>query len=378
MLDAVVDHTQSEQGIFGYLDEEGSLAFPIWAWDDEAEQSPVPGETVRFARAEWTGLWARALNERRGLYSNEPLRRVLAAPILFQGEPIGLFAVANKPAGYNQNDCQTLERIARDIAPVMNARMQRDAAEQEVRSMNAELEKRVAERTAQLEAANRELEAFAYSVSHDLRAPLRAIHGFSRILFEENASELSTNAKHYLEVVRDNALQMGRLIDDLLAFSRLSRQALAKRRLAPADLVRQALQQLNPEMQPRIEIIVGDLPACQGDPALLKQVFINLLSNAIKYSSRREHARIEIGAQPAADGRTTVYYVRDNGAGFDMRYIHKLFGVFQRLHHAGDYPGTGIGLATVQRIVHRHGGRVWAESEVDRGATFYFTLEPES
>jgi len=389
VLDAVLEHTQSQEGIFGYLDEDGALVVPTWAW----EESQIPGETIRFPRGEWTGIWGRVLSEKRSLYSNEQpgapagrasVRRVLAAPILFQREVIGLFAVANRATDYSESDLETLERIARDMAPIFKARLQRDAeerarrrAEEEVRTINAELEKRVQERTAQLEAANQELEAFAYSVSHDLRAPLRAIHGFSRILMEEYAPQLPGEAKHYLEVIHHNALQMGELIDDLLTFSRLSRQPLQKQVVAPAELAAQALQDLSPEIEPRIEIVVRDLPPSEGDPSLLKQVFVNLLSNAIKYTGRREHPRIEVGAQTRTDGQVAVYYVRDNGVGFDMRYVHKLFGVFQRLHHARDYPGTGIGLATVQRIVHRHGGRVWAEGEVNRGATFYFTLEPE-
>ena len=392
VLDAVLEHTQSEEGIFGYIDEDGALVFPIWEWEAWKDRQ-VPGEAVRFRRGEWVGIWGRALTERRSLYSNEPepspagrapVRRVLAVPIFFQEEPIGLFAIANKAADYGESDLETLERIARDLAPVFKARVQRDAqerarerAEEEVRTINSELEKRVQERTGQLEAANHELEAFAYSVSHDLRAPLRAIHGFSRILMEEYAPQIPRKAQHYLEVVRDNALQMGELIDDLLTFSRLSRQPLQKQAIAPADLVAQALHDLSPEIEPRIEIVVRDLPPCEGDPALLKQVFINLLSNAIKYTSRCEQARIEVSVLPRADGHAAVYYVRDNGVGFDMRYVHKLFGVFQRLHHSGDYPGTGIGLATVQRILHRHGGRVWAEAELDHGATFYFTMEPE-
>jgi len=392
VLDAVLEHTQSEEGIFGYIGDDGALVFPIWTWE-ECHASGVPGEPLRLAREEWVGVWGRALTESRSLYSNEPgpapagrtsVRRVLALPIFFQKEPIGLLAIANKATDYGQSDRETLERIARDIAPILQARSQRDAqerarkrAEEEVRTINAELERRVQERTAQLEAANRELEAFAFSVSHDLRVPLRAIHGFSRILIDEHAPQLSGEARHYLALVRDNALQMGQLIDDLLAFSRLSRQPLQKHAIAPADLVAQALDDLKPEIEPRIEIVLRDLPPCEGDPALLKQVFINLLSNAIKYTGRRAQARIEIGALPSVDAHAAVYYVRDNGVGFDMRYVHKLFGVFQRLHNSVDYPGTGIGLANVQRIVHRHGGRVWAEAELDKGATFYFTMEPE-
>jgi signal transduction histidine kinase len=236
-----------------------------------------------------------------------------------------------------------------------------------------ELEQRVIERTAQLEAANKELEAFSYSISHDLRAPLRAIHGFSRIVLEAHAPHLADEAQRYLHLVCANAQHMGQLIDDLLTFSRLSRQPLKRQRVVCADLVRQVLEELEGEHAGRrVDIAVGALPLCQADPALLKQVLVNLCANALKFTRQREVAVIEIGCHEA--GGESVYFVKDNGIGFDMQYVGKLFGVFQRLHRTDEYDGTGVGLAIVQRIIHRHGGRVWAEAAVNQGATFSFTL----
>jgi light-regulated signal transduction histidine kinase (bacteriophytochrome) len=226
---------------------------------------------------------------------------------------------------------------------------------------------------AELASANRELEAFSYSVSHDLRAPLRAMDGFSRILLEEYADGLPEDAQRYLRLVRDNATQMGRLIDDLLAFSRLSRQELVRRRVDPAAVARQVMQELAATSDARrVEVQIAELPPTRADPLLLRQVYANLLGNALKFTRDRDPAVIEVGGLEC-DGEA-VYTVRDNGVGFDMRYADKLFGVFQRLHRAEDYEGTGVGLAIVQRIIHRHGGRVWAESTPGQGATFFFTL----
>jgi PAS domain S-box-containing protein len=249
-------------------------------------------------------------------------------------------------------------------------------AQEERRRMHQELEERVRCRTAELETANRELEAFAYSVSHDLRAPLRALDGYARILLDDHAAALPPDVQELAGDIRRNAQKMGQLIDDLLTFSRLSRQALRKRRVVPAALVQDILDDLAQERDARqIDVLVGELPACHADPALLRCVWANLLGNAFKYTRKRDRARVEVGCLNR-DGQG-VYFVRDNGAGFDMRYAGKLFGVFQRLHKAIDYEGTGVGLAIVHRVVTRHGGRVWAEAAVNQGATFYFTLPPE-
>jgi signal transduction histidine kinase len=238
------------------------------------------------------------------------------------------------------------------------------------------LEQRVRRRTAELDAVNSELEAFSYSVSHDLRAPLRHVIGFASLLEEHAKDSLDEQGTRYLDTITQAAQKMGRLIDDLLAFSRMGRSQLVTTRVDLNELVREAREEAAPESAGRsVEWRVEALPAVEGDRAMLRQVVVNLLSNALKYSSSRARPCIEVGARRAA--REVTLFVRDNGVGFDMQYAHKLFGVFQRLHRSDEFEGTGIGLANVKRIVHRHGGRVWAEGEVDRGATFYIAL-PET
>jgi two-component system sensor kinase len=226
-----------------------------------------------------------------------------------------------------------------------------------------------------LEATNAELESFSYSVSHDLRAPLRAIHGFSRILLEDHNAKLDAEAQRLLGVIDQNTRRMGQLIDDLLAFSRLGRQEISAGRVDMQGLtgiLADDIKRAEGGRNGQLEIRIGALPPARGERALLRQVVSNLLQNAVKFTRGRDNARIEVGSR--LEGKHTVYYVKDNGAGFDPRYVDKLFGVFQRLHRAEDFEGTGVGLAIVKRIVQRHGGRVWAEGKVDGGATFYFTL----
>jgi signal transduction histidine kinase len=247
----------------------------------------------------------------------------------------------------------------------------RNLAEQDLKQANGYLE----QRTAALSDANSELASFSYSVAHDLRAPLRQIGGYSHVLIQDFGQQLDGEARRYLEKVEDGARKMGRLVDDLLSLSKIGRQDLTLQATPLDSLLRQVLDDLAPECSGReVEWKIGSLFRAECDPGLMKQVFVNLLSNAVKYSGKRERAVIEVGQTMQNDER--VVFVRDNGVGFEMQYVGKLFGVFQRLHKAREFEGTGVGLAIVQRIIRKHGGRIWAEAELDRGATFYFTLGP--
>ena len=286
------------------------------------------------------------------------------------GNPIGNLCILDI---HPLQDLQRVSNILQIFAARAAAELQRKAASEALSQLNQSLESRVIERTAQLEVANKELESFSYSVSHDLRAPLRAIDGFSRMLQEDYGDRLDDEGNRFLKIVRDNAKRMGELIDDLLNLSRLNRREMSRKSVSVNKLIQKILNNFTPELESRqIEFVIADLPDCQADISLLTQVWINLLSNAIKYTGKINNARIEIGFQIINE--EIVYFICDNGAGFDMQYADKLFGVFQRMHLEREFEGTGIGLAIAQRIVQRHGGHIWAEAAVNQGAAFYFTI----
>ena len=292
----------------------------------------------------------------------------MAVPMMAGGELIGALSFGGEQESFPKEQVLIAQAVAAQLAiAIAQARLF-----ERVKRHAEELEIRVRERTAALEAANKELESFSYSVSHDLRAPLRAIDGFSRIVQEDHAAQLDAEGLRLLGVIRDNSRKMGQLIDDLLGYSRLGRKALASAEIDMQRLVEEVLGELPASggSSPRLE--VGALPRARGDATLLKQAWTNLLANAVKFSSKREQPVIEVSGHE--NGAQCVYCVKDNGAGFDMRYIDKLFNVFQRLHREEEFPGTGVGLAIVQRVISRHGGRLWAEGKVDAGALFCFSL----
>ncbi len=341
------------------------------------------GEPILLNRTEDEVAFAARAKKQLGDTSKASVS-IIAAPLQIGRRIIGVMSVHSYSLNaYTQDHLTLLNGAAYQVAiAIENARLydaaqreleERKRAEDEVRELNAQLERRVLQRTVELEASNRELESFTYTVSHDLRAPVRGLHGFSQILLSDFASALPEQARDYLKRIEDNARLMGDLIDDLLAFSHLGKQQLKKTSLNAAFIAKQAFEEATAqENKERIQFVIGELPEVQADTVLLKQVFINLFSNAIKFSRHREKAVIEVGTQETEKG--TAIFVRDNGAGFEMQHAGKLFGVFQRLHSYDQFEGTGVGLAIVRRIIERHGGRVWAEGELDKGATFYFTL----
>ncbi|MBS1850881.1 MAG: PAS domain S-box protein [Acidobacteria bacterium] len=346
-------------------------------WNSAATKILGIGPTHAFP-SEWTGFYGLFLPDQVTPYPPEqlPLARAIRGeamdkemyvrnPALAEGVWL---EVSGRPLRDDQGALCGGVAAFRDVT-------QRKLAGQVIQQLNEELEHRVKERTAQLETANKEMEAFTYSVSHDLRAPLRHIAGFAGILTEDFSSQIPPEARHYLDRIQEGTRRMGQLVDELLTLTRVGRQAVSLQVTGLQSVVEETISLLQPEAEQRdVQWKIGHLPFVECDPTLIAQVFQNLISNALKYSRPRPHTVIEIG-QTRMDGQT-VLFVRDNGVGFSMKYADKLFGVFQRLHRNEDFEGTGVGLATVQRIIQKHGGKIWAEAELDQGATFYFTLGP--
>lgn len=331
----------------------------IFGYDDISEV--IGRSALNFLASE---NWQQALRDVKDMLVTEITQTLEYSLIKKNGEsfPSEIRASLVKNAGGNQ---ESIILMIRDISG-------RKEAEKKIEALNEALKRTVVKQ----EAANKELESFSYSVSHDLRTPLRAIHGFSKILQDDFADKLADEGKRYLQIICDSTNKMGELIDDLLAFSRIGKTGIRLSKIEMEPLVQSTIEELNPLLNgKKVQFHIGNLPTVQGDQAMIRQVIVNLLTNALKFTGLREVAIIEVSGY--SEGHENIYYVRDNGVGFDMQYVHKLFAVFQRLHSDDEFEGTGIGLALVKRIISKHGGRVWAEGKVNEGATFFFTLPRE-
>jgi PAS domain S-box-containing protein len=398
LLGHLLDITDSQYGFIGEVlrDDLGAPFVRIYAitdmsWDDASRALHQSVMSGGFEFRNPNTLFGHVLTSGRPVLSNDPahdprrggvppghppLESFMGLP-LFRGERlVGMAAVANRPDGYDETLVEHLQPFTATCAVLIEAyrqSRQRQHAERLLRQLNLELEEHVNQRTAELQASIRELESFSYSVSHDLRSPLRGINGFSRLLLEDYGDRLDEHGREYLRRICSATLRMSELIDGMIDLAQLGREPI---HLAEVDLSRLAesvARELH-GIEPARRVEFSAMPGirARGDERLLRVVLHNLLSNAWKFTARKALAHVEFGMQPTGSG--VAYYVRDDGAGFDMKYADKLFGAFQRLHGVKDFSGTGIGLATVQRIVQRHGGLVWAEGETDKGATFYFTL----
>jgi len=380
-LDEIEAQTGSRISLYHFVEaDQQTLSLQNWSTSTLKTLCTAEGKGSHYPVAQ-AGVWADCLRERRAVIHNDyaalphrkglppghaPVSRELVVPISRGGRIVAIIGVGNKPTPYDEADVKVISLLG-DFSWEIIERKRLESAERR----QAE---NVAAYAARMEAANKELEAFSYSVSHDLRAPLRHINGFVELLHKKLAAGLDQQGRHYLKAITDSAKRMGTLIDDLLTFSRIGKSAMHMTAVDLESLVRQIREEVQDDAPGRdIEWAVAQLPPVQGDPSLLRIVLNNLLSNAVKFTRQRERAKIVIGARRSDSGETEVF-VRDNGAGFDMRYYDKLFGVFQRLHRSEEFEGTGIGLATVRRIIARHEGRVWAEGALGEGASFYFSL----
>ncbi|MBT1076891.1 GAF domain-containing protein [Geobacter grbiciae] len=393
VLEKAKELTGSDHGYVGIVESETGVMHLNLTTDmmERSDYFASSGGKLSFmpdATGHYGGLWGHSLNTRKPFYTNDPschgaasgvpqghltVHRFLSVPVVFGHALVAQISLANPPRDYTDTDLGAICRMSEFLALAI----QRLRSEEEIRRLNTELERRVHERTAQLEASNRELESFCYSVSHDLRAPLRHIEGYSAMLVEDYCREINDEAHGYLERIRGATAKMEQLIDALLNLSRLSREPLRCVSLDLSQMVRKVAEDLALSEPARsVAFRIAEGVRVHADPVLMGVVMTNLLHNSWKYTANKEDARIEFGTAEA--NGETVYFIRDNGAGFDMRYVGKLFGAFQRLHSAEEFEGIGIGLTTVQRVIHRHGGIIWAEGRPGEGACFSFTLGSET
>jgi len=377
--------TSSKAGYLALLNEEETI-LSMQFWSSSAMEECRTADKPILYSVETTGLWGEAVRQRKPIITNDynapnPLKkgypeghvklvRHMNIPVIIDSKIVLVAGVGNKEEDYDESDLQQFTILMEGMWRLV----ERKQAEEEIRKLNLELEQRVAERTLQLEAANKELETFAYSVSHDLRAPLRGIDGFSLALLEDYQDKIDSQGKDYLARVRTAAQRMAQLIDDMLNLSRVSRSEMNIQQVNLSKIFREIVDDLyTTQSERKVDFIIQEGIYANGDSRLLRIVLENLIGNAWKFTSKHPTARIEFGIQQQKE--LPVYFIRDDGAGFDMNYVYKLFGAFQRLHTTDEFPGTGVGLATVQRVIHRHKGIIWAEGEVEKGASFYFTLQ---
>ncbi|MHC1728852.1 MAG: PAS domain S-box protein [Syntrophobacteraceae bacterium] len=388
-LDEIEALTGSSIGFYHFLEpDQKTLALQSWSTNTLKNMCTAEGKGSHYNVAN-AGVWVDCLHVRRPVIHNDysslphrkgmpeghaPVSKEVVVPI-FRGNAIkAIIGVGNKVADYDDSDIELVSQLG-DLSWDI---VERKRVEEEVRRLNQELELRVADRTAELLAANNELEAFAYSVSHDLRAPLRHIDGFLELFLQRAAIDFDAKSRRYLDNVLESTKRMGTLIDDLLSFSRMGRYEMSKMRVDLEALVAEVIAEAGPEALGReVHWHIDDLPVVIGDRAMLRIVLSNLVTNALKFTRSCSQAKIEIGRMPGGEDEMVVF-VRDNGVGFDMKFVDKLFGVFQRLHRIDEFEGTGIGLANARRIINRHGGRIWADAVLNGGATFYFSLPTRS